>query len=100
LGSECGRRGDITEINGLEVSDQSFDIPVTVQGVFLKTALQDPDEAGRNVLSQGRDRFGLAVDGDEIGERLVADLDGRPVHVAAEDWTRYHAAAVIAATDS
>lgn len=41
--------------------------------------------------------FGLSVDGDPLGERVVADLRGWPVHIESGHWVRYHAAAVIAA---
>lgn len=41
--------------------------------------------------------FGLATDGDPIVEQVVAELHGRVVRVAEDDWPRYHAAAVIAA---
>ena len=41
--------------------------------------------------------FGLAADGDPVAERIVADLRGHVVHVDDRHWTRYHAAAVIAA---
>lgn len=41
--------------------------------------------------------FGLAQGGDHVAERIVADLGGTAVRIADSDWSRYHAAAVIAA---
>lgn len=41
--------------------------------------------------------FGLAADGDPVGEQIVADLAGRAVYVAEDQWATYHAAAVVAA---
>lgn len=41
--------------------------------------------------------FGLSVDADPMAEQIVADLGGHVVHVDDQHWTRYHAAAVIAA---
>lgn len=40
--------------------------------------------------------FGLAATGDPLVEEVVAELHGRIVRVAEDDWARYHAAAVIA----
>ncbi len=40
--------------------------------------------------------FGLAEAGDPLVAEAVASLQGRVVHVAEQDWARYHAAAVIA----
>lgn len=40
--------------------------------------------------------FGLAVDGDPLAEAVVEELHGRTVRIGEEDWTRYHAAAVVA----
>lgn len=54
-------------------------------------------DAERGALRLRGAWFGLAADGDPLGARLVDDLGGRAVHVAETDWTRYHAAAVIAA---
>ena len=41
--------------------------------------------------------WGLAVGGDALAEEVVADLDGRALHVADDDRDRYHAAAAMAA---
>jgi predicted short-subunit dehydrogenase-like oxidoreductase (DUF2520 family) len=41
--------------------------------------------------------FGLSAAGDPLAERIVADLRGHAIHVDDQHWTRYHAAAVIAA---
>jgi predicted short-subunit dehydrogenase-like oxidoreductase (DUF2520 family) len=41
--------------------------------------------------------FGLAAEGDPMGDAVVAALGGHAVTVAEADWARYHAAAVIAA---
>jgi predicted short-subunit dehydrogenase-like oxidoreductase (DUF2520 family) len=41
--------------------------------------------------------FGLAAEGDPLGEEVVRALRGRSVAVAEEDWAAYHAAAAMAA---
>ena len=41
--------------------------------------------------------FGLAAEGDPLGEAVVRALGGRAVTVAEGDWARYHAAAAMAA---
>jgi predicted short-subunit dehydrogenase-like oxidoreductase (DUF2520 family) len=41
--------------------------------------------------------FGLAADGDPLGDAVVQALGGRSVTVAEGDWARYHAAAAMAA---
>lgn len=41
--------------------------------------------------------FGLSVDADPLAEQIVSDLDGHVVRIDGQHWTRYHAAAVIAA---
>jgi predicted short-subunit dehydrogenase-like oxidoreductase (DUF2520 family) len=41
--------------------------------------------------------FGLAAEGDPLGEAVVRALQGRAVAVAEDDWARYHAAAAMAA---
>lgn len=51
-------------------------------------------------LGAGRLRnvwWGLAAGGDPLVEEVVADLDGRPLHVGDDDRVRYHAAAAMAA---
>jgi predicted short-subunit dehydrogenase-like oxidoreductase (DUF2520 family) len=52
--------------------------------------------------SAGPDRlrgvwWGLADGGDPIGDEVVADLGGHPLHIRDADRVRYHAAAAIAA---
>jgi predicted short-subunit dehydrogenase-like oxidoreductase (DUF2520 family) len=41
--------------------------------------------------------FGLAAGGDPLGAEVVSALGGRAVTVAEDDWSRYHAAAAMAA---
>ena len=41
--------------------------------------------------------FGLAAEGDPLGDAVVRVLGGRAVTVAEGDWSRYHAAAAMAA---
>lgn len=57
-------------------------------------ALPDPERGAARLVGAW---FGLSVEGDPLGERVVADLQGWPVHIESGDWVRYHAAAVIAA---
>jgi predicted short-subunit dehydrogenase-like oxidoreductase (DUF2520 family) len=40
--------------------------------------------------------FGLSTEGDQLASEVVAHLGGRAIAVAEADWTRYHAAAVVA----
>jgi predicted short-subunit dehydrogenase-like oxidoreductase (DUF2520 family) len=56
-------------------------------------ALPDPERGAERLVGAW---FGLAVDGDPLAAEAVASLGGRVVHVAEDDWARYHAAAVIA----
>jgi predicted short-subunit dehydrogenase-like oxidoreductase (DUF2520 family) len=57
-------------------------------------ALPDPETGARRLVGAW---FGLAAEGDPMGDEVVAALDGRAIKVAEADWPRYHAAAVIAA---
>lgn len=57
-------------------------------------ALPDPERGAARLVGAW---FGLAVDGDPLGERVVSDLQGWAVTIAPDGWVRYHAAAVIAA---
>jgi predicted short-subunit dehydrogenase-like oxidoreductase (DUF2520 family) len=57
-------------------------------------ALPDP-VLGAERLRSGA-WFGLAADGDHLAVEVVADLGGRAIAVADDDWARYHAAAVVA----
>jgi predicted short-subunit dehydrogenase-like oxidoreductase (DUF2520 family) len=57
-------------------------------------ALPDP-VLGAERLRSGA-WFGLSADGDHLAVEVVADLGGRAIAVADDDWARYHAAAVIA----
>ena len=57
-------------------------------------ALPDPERGATRLVGAW---YGLAVGGDPIGERVVADLQGWTVRVQPDDWVRYHASAVIAA---
>jgi predicted short-subunit dehydrogenase-like oxidoreductase (DUF2520 family) len=61
-------------------------------GLHPLVALADA-ESGAERLAAGA---WFAVAGDPIVEQVVADLGGHAFHVADEDRTRYHAAAVIA----
>jgi predicted short-subunit dehydrogenase-like oxidoreductase (DUF2520 family) len=54
-------------------------------------ALPDPEVGARRLVGAW-----FAVAGDPLVERVVDDLGGRPVRVAEDQWTSYHAAAVIA----
>jgi predicted short-subunit dehydrogenase-like oxidoreductase (DUF2520 family) len=40
--------------------------------------------------------FGLSTEGDQLVSEVVADLGGRAIAVAEDDWVRYHTAAVVA----
>lgn len=57
-------------------------------------ALPDPERGASRLVGAW---FGLAVGGDPLGERIVADLQGWAVPIEPDAWVRYHAAAVIAA---
>jgi predicted short-subunit dehydrogenase-like oxidoreductase (DUF2520 family) len=57
-------------------------------------SLPDP-EIGAQRLRAGA-WFGLSTEGDHLASEVVADLGGRAIAVAEADWTRYHAAAVVA----
>jgi predicted short-subunit dehydrogenase-like oxidoreductase (DUF2520 family) len=57
-------------------------------------ALPDPDRGAERLVGAW---FGLALAGDALVEEVVDELHGRIVRVAEDDWSRYHAAAVIAA---
>lgn len=56
-------------------------------------ALPDPDRGSERLVGAW---FGLAAHGDDLAAEAVASLRGRVVHIAEDDWPRYHAAAVIA----
>lgn len=56
-------------------------------------ALPDPERGADRLVGAW---FGLAREGDPLVEEVVEELHGRTVHIAENDWARYHAAAVIA----
>ncbi len=56
-------------------------------------ALPDPEVGARRLAAGGT---WFAVAGDPLVEQVVDDLGGRAVAVAEDQWTTYHAAAVIA----
>lgn len=57
-------------------------------------ALPDPGRGASRLVGAW---FGLAVDGDPLGDRIVADLRGWSIPIEHDAWACYHAAAVIAA---